>query len=189
MIVEALVRRKTQDMVRDAAATLLRETFEADLGGIGRIDRADLWAFDVDAADGTALVKDVLEDTTLVVNPNIHRYSLAPWSDVPENGTRLFVRVQDRVDSKGSQVLRAIRDRLGRPELVGGTGQMIEAGDRGILPIGTFPPAWVRRQHGRDVNERQTDRRRNRARTWCRCSPTTSGAWSSSLRRWTFPRC
>ena len=117
MIVEALVRRKTQDMVRDAAATLLRETFEADLGGIGRIDRADLWAFDVDAADGTALVKDVLEDTTLVVNPNIHRYSLAPWSDVPESGTRLFVRVQDRVDSKGSQVLRAIRDRLGRPEV------------------------------------------------------------------------
>ena len=53
------------------------------------------------------------------MNPNIHHYSLDSWGVVPEKGTRLFVRVQDRVDSKGDQVLRAIRERLGRPEVTG----------------------------------------------------------------------
>jgi len=113
MKVEAIVRRKTQDLVRDAAEDLLRETVE----GVRRVDRAELWTFEVEAADGAERVRSILDDTTLVVNPNVHRYSLEPWNAPPESGVRLFVRVRNRVDAKAAQVLRAIRERLGRTEV------------------------------------------------------------------------
>ena len=113
MRVEAVVRRKTQDLVQDAAEDLVRR----EIPGVTRVDRAELWAFEVDAPDGAERVREILDETTLVVNPNVHRYSLEPWNEAPERGTRLLVRVRDRVDPKGAQVLRAVRDRLGHAEV------------------------------------------------------------------------
>lgn len=113
MKVEAIVRRKTQDLVRDAAEDLLRETME----GVRRVDRAELWTFEVDAEDAAERVRAILDETALVVNPNVHRYSLEHWNAPPESGVRLFVRVRNRVDARAAQVLRAIRERLGRTEV------------------------------------------------------------------------
>jgi phosphoribosylformylglycinamidine (FGAM) synthase PurS component len=111
--IEAVVRRKTQDLVQDAGEDLVRRV----IPGVARVDRAELWAFEVDAPDGAARVRDILDGTALVVNPNVHRYSLEPWDEAPPRGARLLVCVRDRVDPKGAQVLRAVRDRLGRTEV------------------------------------------------------------------------
>jgi phosphoribosylformylglycinamidine (FGAM) synthase PurS component len=113
--VEAVIRRKTQDLVRDAAENLLRGSVD----GVRHVDRADLWTFEVDGDDAAGEVRRMLDETTLVVNPNVHRYSLDRWDGPPESGTRLFVRVCDRVDPKGAAVLRAVRDRLGRRRFTG----------------------------------------------------------------------
>jgi phosphoribosylformylglycinamidine (FGAM) synthase PurS component len=110
--VEAVVRRKTQDLVQDAAEDLLRR----EIPGVAGVERAELWTFEVDAADGAERVREFLDGTALVVNPNVHRWSLEPWNEAPARGTRILVRVRDRVDPKGAQVLRAVRDRLGRAE-------------------------------------------------------------------------
>ena len=77
MKIEAVVRRKTQDLVRDAAEDLLRETVE----GIRRVDRAELWTFEVGGGDAREPVRAILDDTALVVNPNVHRYSLVAAPD------------------------------------------------------------------------------------------------------------
>jgi phosphoribosylformylglycinamidine (FGAM) synthase PurS component len=111
--IEAVVRRKTQDLVQDAAEDLVRR----EIPGVTRVDRAELWAFEVDAADGAERVREILDDTTLVVNPNVHRWSLEPWDEAPASGARLLVCVRDRVDPKGAQVLRAVRDRLGHADV------------------------------------------------------------------------
>jgi phosphoribosylformylglycinamidine (FGAM) synthase PurS component len=122
--VEARVWRKTQDLVRDAAESLLRERFPE----VERVARADVWSFEVEGPDAAATesIREILEDTTLVVNPNIHRYAMegavagaagpagSKSADAPPMGCRLLVRVHDRVDPKSGQVLRAIREHLGR---------------------------------------------------------------------------
>lgn len=113
MRIEAVVRRKTQDLVQDAAEDLVRR----EIPGVARVDRAELWTFEVDAPDGAERVREILDGTTLVVNPNVHRYSLEPWNGPPVTGARLLVSVRDRVDPKGAQVLRAVRDRLGHVEV------------------------------------------------------------------------
>ena len=112
MRIEAVVRRKTQDLVQDAAEDLVRRV----IPGVAAVERAELWAFDVDAPDGAERVREILDETALVVNPNVHRWSLEPWSGAPARGARILVRVRDRVDPKGAQVLRAVRDRLGHAE-------------------------------------------------------------------------
>ena len=46
---------------------------------------AELWTFDVQGDDPTARVKEILDETTLVVNPNVHRYSIGSWNDPPRH--------------------------------------------------------------------------------------------------------
>jgi phosphoribosylformylglycinamidine (FGAM) synthase PurS component len=111
--VEALVRRKTQDLVRDSAESLVR----ASIGGVRAVERAEVWIFDVDGDSAADRVRRVLEETTLVVNPNVHRWSLESPAAPPPPGSRVVVRVKDRVDAKGRQVLRAVRERLGFREV------------------------------------------------------------------------
>jgi phosphoribosylformylglycinamidine (FGAM) synthase PurS component len=111
--IEAVVRRKTQDLVQDAGEDLVRRV----IPGVARVDRAELWAFEVEAPDGAARVREILDGTTLVVNPNVHRYSLEPWDEAPQRGARLLLCVRDRVDPRGAQVLRAVRDRLGHADV------------------------------------------------------------------------
>jgi phosphoribosylformylglycinamidine (FGAM) synthase PurS component len=107
--VDVLVRRKIRDLVRDAAEDVLRVTVPA----LEALDRAELWTFTVDG-DADAVVKGVLADTTLVANPNVHRWSFEVPSTAPAPGhSRVFVAVHDRVDAKGASVLRALRDRRG----------------------------------------------------------------------------
>ena len=106
MTVVARVSRKTQDLVRNAAEDLLREKID----GVGRVTREELWTFEVEG-DGANDVRRLLDETTLVVNPNVHRYTLEEGSEPPDSGSRLVVRVHDRVDSRGSSVLRSIRER------------------------------------------------------------------------------
>jgi phosphoribosylformylglycinamidine (FGAM) synthase PurS component len=107
--VDVLVRRKIRDLVRDAAEDVLRATVPA----LEALDRAELWTFTVDG-DADAVVKGVLADTTLVANPNVHRWSFEVPSTAPAPGhARVFVAVHDRVDAKGASVLRALRDRRG----------------------------------------------------------------------------
>jgi hypothetical protein len=127
------VYRKTRDLVRDAAEdTLLRASGGGDGSGspggaatvppVRGIDRAELWTFDMEDATADAGVRRALEDTTLVVNPNLHRWSLDTAEAVrPATGARLTLIVRDRVDAKGRSVLRAMRDRLGVKGLTGVT--------------------------------------------------------------------
>jgi phosphoribosylformylglycinamidine (FGAM) synthase PurS component len=108
VIVEAVVTRKTKDLVRDAAEDLLRDSAV----GFERVERAELWSFEVEAESASPEIRKILDETTLVVNPNVHRYSLKTWETRPSSGCRLFVRVKDRVDAKGASVTRSIRGRL-----------------------------------------------------------------------------
>lgn len=109
MTVDVLVRRKIRDLVRDAAEDVLRETVPSLEG----LDRAELWTFTADG-DADGLVKRVLAETTLVANPNVHRWTFDVPSTEPAPGrSRIFVAVHDRVDAKGASVLRALRDRRG----------------------------------------------------------------------------
>ena len=119
MNVSAIVHRKTRDVVRDAAEDLLRERSV----GLTAIDRAELWTFDVDDSPAAAeeAVRRILDDTTLVVNPNIHRYSLAAPPPADDDSTRLVLTVRDRVDPKGAAVLRSVRERLGLTNVTGVT--------------------------------------------------------------------
>lgn len=107
MKIEALVTRKTQDLVQFAAEDLLRE----NIGGLGRIERGELWAFMLAGDDPLAVIHWLLDETTLIVNPNLHRYSLEEWVVAPATGSRLWLRVSDRVDTAGASVLRGIRRR------------------------------------------------------------------------------
>jgi len=109
MKIEAFVKRKTQDLVRVAAEDLLREKYP----DVRRVDRAELWTFEVDGASAEGDVKRILEESTLVVNPNVHRYTLESWRRPPPQGTRLCVSVTDRVDARAKSVLRAARERRG----------------------------------------------------------------------------
>ncbi len=110
MNVEVLVRRKTRDLVCDAAEDVLREEHPE----VVHIDRAEAWTFRVDAADAPK-VHRVLERSTLVANPNVHRWSIAGEAarEPAARRTRVRLRVRDRVDARGAAVLRAMRDRRG----------------------------------------------------------------------------
>ena len=107
MKIEARVTRKTRDLVLDSAEELLRRKVPQVAG----LARAEIWTFDVDDAAAESDVRHVLEDTTLVVNPNIHRWAL-DGGEAPA-GPRVTVRVTERVDAKGAAVLRGIRERYG----------------------------------------------------------------------------
>ncbi|HET9887607.1 MAG TPA: hypothetical protein VFR10_08840 [bacterium] len=109
MKIEALVKRKTQDLVRIAAEDLLLEKYPE----VRRVDRAELWTFEIDGASPESDAKRILDESTLVVNPNVHRYTLEGWRGQPAQGTRLCVTVTDRVDGRASAVLRAARERRG----------------------------------------------------------------------------
>jgi phosphoribosylformylglycinamidine (FGAM) synthase PurS component len=122
MTVSVWVRRKTRDLVRDAAEDLLRATGER----VERIERAELWRFEVERSDEPeTTVRRILDETTLVVNPNVHRYSLEERGGPPAARTRLRVEVRDRVDAKGAAVLRSIRERLGVGSVTGVTRSVL----------------------------------------------------------------
>lgn len=111
MTVDVHVRRKIRDLVRDAAEDALRVRWPA----LTRVDRAEVWTFSL-ASGGEAEVTRVLEETTLVANPNIHRWTrdgAAPAPAATAGGARVRVTVRDRVDPKGASVLRSVRERLG----------------------------------------------------------------------------
>lgn len=115
MTIRTLVHRKTRDLVRDAAEdVLLRHT-----PALKSVDRAELWTFT--GADGVrGDVQRVLDETTLVVNPNIHRYRvLESAASPPAAGSRVTLIVRDRVDAKGASVLRSVRERLGFSRVTG----------------------------------------------------------------------
>jgi hypothetical protein len=109
MRIEAVVRRKIRDLVRDAAEDLLVSSGAAPT----HVDRAELWAFEVEGADASGTVSRILAETNLVVNPNIQRFTIGEAPGMPNHGCRLFVRVQERVDARGSSVLRTLRERRG----------------------------------------------------------------------------
>ncbi|MEZ5065705.1 MAG: hypothetical protein R3B81_13315 [bacterium] len=109
MSLVARVHRKTRDLVRDAAEDLLL----ADSAPLLAIDRAERWSFDVAGGDSRADVQAILEDTTLVVNPNVHRWRWEEDAEAAPRGTRLEIEVHDRVDALGRSVLRAVRERRG----------------------------------------------------------------------------
>ncbi|MGH2570530.1 MAG: hypothetical protein ACRDGR_04850 [bacterium] len=104
MKVEARVTRKTRDLVLDSAEELLRR----EVPEVARVRRAEVWSFDVEDAAAAADVRRVLEETTLVVNPNVHRWTLDEGDERTE-GARLTVRVTERVDAKEAAVLRGMR--------------------------------------------------------------------------------
>jgi hypothetical protein len=76
------------------------------------VTRVEVWSFEVEDATADADVCRVLDETTLVVNPNIHRYSLDDGG-TSSPAAHLTVRVTERVDAKGAAVLRGIRERCG----------------------------------------------------------------------------
>lgn len=117
MNVVARVQRKTRDLVRDAAEDVLR----ARGAGVGAIERAEQWTFEVPADAARADVQRILDETTLVVNPNLHRYRLEQGeAEVAAGaGPRLEIVVHDRVDAKGAAVLRAVRERRGIRSITG----------------------------------------------------------------------
>lgn len=108
-MVQVFVKRKTTDLVRVAAEDLLRASHPE----VRRVDRGELWTFELHGAEGELELQRLLEETTLLVNPNLHRVSRGAPSPVPASGARLTVLVHDRVDPKPSAVLRAARDRRG----------------------------------------------------------------------------
>lgn len=110
MTVDVQVRRKIRDLVRDAAEDALRVRWPS----LTRVDRAEVWTFAV-APGGEEDVTRVLEETTLVANPNIHRWTRDGGAPAPaaDGGARVRVTVRDRVDPKGASVLRSVRERLG----------------------------------------------------------------------------
>ena len=109
MTIEVLVTRKIRDLVQDAA----EDALSASQRGVSRVTRGELWSFDVDGDEGADVVRGILEGTTLVVNPNVHRYSFGSWRDVAAGERRLLIRVADEFDARGAAVLRAVRDRCG----------------------------------------------------------------------------
>ena len=117
MTIVARVQRKTRDLVRDAAEDVLRARSSA----VGAIDRAEQWTFEVPADAAQRDVHRILDETTLVVNPNLHRYRLEGEgeADAPGTGARLEIVVHDRVDAKGAAVLRAVRERRGIRSITG----------------------------------------------------------------------
>lgn len=121
MKIEALVRRKTVDLTRVAAEDLVRAAHP----DVVRVDRGELWTFDVDDAGGEAEVRRLLDATTLVVNPNVHRVVVGDWEKAPASGARLDVIVRDRVDAKARSVLRSARERLGLGKLRGVTRAVV----------------------------------------------------------------
>jgi phosphoribosylformylglycinamidine (FGAM) synthase PurS component len=109
MKLEAWVPRKTRDLVLDSAEELLRDKAPE----VTAVGRAEVWSFDVEGRAAETDVRRVLDETTLVVNPNVHRYSLAGGDEPPPAGSRLTVRVMERFDPKEAAVLRGIRERCG----------------------------------------------------------------------------
>jgi phosphoribosylformylglycinamidine (FGAM) synthase PurS component len=109
--IHAYVHRKTRDLVCDAADDGLRARWDS----VRNVDRAEVWSFDVDGDEITAeaAVRGILEDTTLVVNPNVHRYTLDVSPGNAIAAARVTVNVHDLVDAKGASVLRTIRERRG----------------------------------------------------------------------------
>ncbi|MBZ0266709.1 hypothetical protein K8I85_01000 [bacterium] len=111
MTIHAYVHRKTRDLVCDAADDGLRGRWPS----VRNVDRAEVWSFDVDGDEITAeaAVRGILEDTTLVVNPNVHRYTLDASPGGAAARARITVDVHDLVDAKGASVLRTLRERRG----------------------------------------------------------------------------
>jgi phosphoribosylformylglycinamidine (FGAM) synthase PurS component len=105
--IDAFVTRKTQDLVCDAAEDLLRES----KGHVRAVKRAEVWSFEIESEAARSELREILEETTLIVNPNVHRYTLDPEKAAGAPGTsRVLVRVRDRVDPKATGVLRALRN-------------------------------------------------------------------------------
>lgn len=122
MTIRAYVHRKTRDLVCDAAEDGLRTLTPS----LGAVDRAEVWTFEVEGDDATAekTVHGILDRTTLVVNPNVHRYELesARQRGGAEDGTaRITLTVRDLVDARGAAVLRSIRERRGIAAVTGVT--------------------------------------------------------------------
>lgn len=116
MTVRAYVHRKIRDLVQFAAEDSLARTYPTVRG----VQRTELWTFQVTGEDGAAAVRSILEDSTLVVNPNIHRYELdEPRLRETDAATRLTVIVRDSVDARGAAVLRTIRERRGIRSITG----------------------------------------------------------------------
>jgi phosphoribosylformylglycinamidine (FGAM) synthase PurS component len=115
MTIVARVHRKTRDLVRDAAEDVLR----ARSAPVAVIDRAEQWTFRTTAEDAQGDVHRILDETTLVVNPNLHRYRLEEETGAPGTGSRIEIVVHDRVDAKGASVLRAVRERRGIRSITG----------------------------------------------------------------------
>jgi phosphoribosylformylglycinamidine (FGAM) synthase PurS component len=112
MTVEVYVRRKIRDLVRDAAEDVLRARWPS----VGRVDRAEVWTFVLDSPEGRDGVRHAMEHTTLVANPNVHRWAIHEGEDPapPDGSARVIVTVTDRVDPRGASVLRSMRDRAVR---------------------------------------------------------------------------
>lgn len=115
MKLEARVRRKTRDLVADSAEELLRR----EAPEVARVSRAEVWSFELESADAETDVRRVLDETTLIVNPNVHRYTLNEGEPPPGRGARITVRVTERVDARGAAVLRGIRERCGARGVAG----------------------------------------------------------------------
>jgi hypothetical protein len=156
MTIEALVTRKTQDLARIAAEDLLR----AQDPDLIRVERAELWTFEVDGSGGEREVRSVLEDSTLIVNPNVHRSTMENWRRAPVEGARLCITVTDRVDARAASVLRAARERRGLRSIRGVRRSVVwilEMKDRaGALRLGQViagPQGGVLANvHAQDVN-------------------------------------
>jgi len=99
----ARVTRKTRDLVLDSAEELLR----SEVPRLAAVRRAEVWTFDVEDEAAAAEVRRLLDETTLVANPNVHRWTIDAAEDAP--GPHVTVRVTERVDAKGSAVLRGLR--------------------------------------------------------------------------------
>jgi hypothetical protein len=120
MNIAATVHRKTRDLVRDAAEDLLRDR----ASGLVGIDRAEVWTFAF--ADGTpadaaeAALHRILDDTTLVVNPNVHRWTGGvAGRTAPGAAVVMEVEVRDRVDARAAAVRRDVRERFGLEAVTG----------------------------------------------------------------------
>jgi phosphoribosylformylglycinamidine (FGAM) synthase PurS component len=115
MTIRAYVHRKTSDLVRYAAEDGLRAGWTTITG----VDRSEVWSFDVAGQDAAAAetVRGILEDTALVVNPNVHRYTLEPPASGGGEAVRVTLLVRDLVDARGAAVLRTLRERRGMTSL------------------------------------------------------------------------
>jgi phosphoribosylformylglycinamidine (FGAM) synthase PurS component len=123
--IEVLVTRKIRDLVRDAAENVLILVRK----GIVGVSRGELWTFEVESDDARSEIRRILDETTLLVNPNLHHYTLDSWRRAPETGCRLLVHVSEGIDARGEAVLRAIRERRGIESVTSASSSILWAID------------------------------------------------------------